>query len=794
MSKNFQFTYCSHVNGYVPLIDSFYFMKKQHLLLAVVGLFLSLNTFANPFVTVKGKVIDANTQQPLVGANLYLSDLKAFTSTNATGEFTFNNLPAKGKFLLEVRYIGYKTSSQLIDLANFKDIVFRLESSVIESAEIVITGTPFSAKNKTNSLAVITVSRDKLAQSSASNLIDAISKVPGVAQVTTGGAISKPSIRGLGYNRVLTMVDGVREEGQQWGDEHGVQVDQFAAARIEVLKGPASLLYGSDALGGVINIIDDLVPAAGDFNGNFTTNYSTNGGLTGSSLMMQGNNDGFIYRGRVSYKNAYGFGYQKKVVPNSGFNEINTSAMLGLNKNWGYTHLSLSRFATNIGLVEEGPDNNGDYLDENGAIINNKDARTRVLELPYQNINHYRAALNSNILINGGQLKSALAFQRNIRKEFEETKDEPGLNLGLNSYTYDVKYSFANDGKWEPTIGLQGMHQTNMNSGEEFLVPDYNSNNIGAFVYLKRNFGHGAINAGVRYDYKNMDGKELSEDHIGHQHQIFSAFNNSFSNLTGSLGFAVDIYENLNLKGNIGSGFRAPNIAELGANGVHHGTFRYEIGNSNLKQENSLQFDMSLTYEAESITLGLNAYRNKIYNYIYLSNQNGETIDAEDHHSGLIETYPLYRFLQTDANLVGGEAAIDFHFVKALHFENTIAYVKGTNNATKSPLPFIPGFSLNNEFSFEPNIGGLDDSFIKIGLTNVFKQGRIDAFETTTDGYSLLNAGLGTSFKMKNGKLKMWITGQNLTNKLYYNHLSRYKLAGIYNQGRNVSFGMRLPL
>lgn len=769
-------------------------MKRLQLLVTVFGILLSLNAFANTLVSIKGKVVDATTQAPLAGATLYISDLKASTSTNSNGEFTFNNVPSKGKFLLEVRYLGYKTSSKLIDLSVQQDISFALEPSVIESAEVVITGTPFSANNKTNSLAVVSVSRDQLAQSAATNLVDAIAKVPGVSQITTGGAISKPTIRGLGYNRVLTMVDGAREEGQQWGDEHGVQVDQFSAARIEVLKGPASLLYGSDALGGVINIIDDLVPAAGDYNGNFTTNYNTNGGLTASSLMMQGNTNGFVYRGRVSYKNAYGFGYKNQIVPNAGFNEINTSAMLGLNKTWGYTHLSLSRFATNIGLVEDGPNADGNFLDEEGNIVSKSDARTRSLNLPFQNINHYRAALNSNVLLGGGQLKSTFAFQRNIRKEFEETKEEPGLNLGLNSYTYDVKYSFANHGTWEPTIGLQGMYQTNRNSGEEFLVPDYNSNNIGAFAYLKRNFENGAINAGVRYDYKKIDGKELFEKHDDHQHLIFSAFDNSFSNFTGSLGFAFDIAKNLNLKGNIGSGFRAPNIAELGANGVHHGTFRYEIGNSDLKQETSLQFDLGLTYQAENITLGLNAYSNKIYDYIYLSNLSGETIDAEDHHSGATETYPVYRFLQTDASLVGGEASVDFHLVKALHFENTFAYVKGTNKATNSPLPFIPAASLNNEIRFEPNIKGLNDSFIKVGLTNVFKQDRIDAFETETDGYTLFDAGIGTSFKTKQGKLNVWVTGQNLTNKLYYNHLSRYKLANIYNPGRNVSLGISVPL
>jgi len=765
-------------------------MKRLHLLVTVFGILLSLSTFANSLVSIKGKVIDASTQAPLAGATLYISDLKASTSTNANGEFVFNNVPPRGRFLVEVRYLGYKTSSKLIDLSAQQDITFALEPSVIESAEVVITGTPFSSHNKTNSLAVVAVNRDKLAQAAATNLVDAIAKVPGVAQVTTGGAISKPTIRGLGYNRVLTMVDGAREEAQQWGDEHGIEVDQFSAARIEVLKGPASLLYGSDALGGVINIIDDLVPAPGEVNGNFTTNYNTNGGLTASSLMMQGNSDGFVYRGRVSYKNAYGFGYKDRIVPNAGFNEINTSAMLGLNKTWGYTHLSLSRFATNIGLVEEGPDEDGNYLDEDGNVISNSDAKSRKLELPYQNINHYRAALNSNVLIGGGQLKSTFAFQRNIRKEFEESKDEPGLNLGLNSYTYDVKYSFANDGKWEPTIGLQGMYQTNRNSGEEFLVPDYNSNNIGAFAYLKRNFNNGAINAGIRYDYKKIKGFDL-ENEDGDA--VFTAFDNNFSNLSGSLGFAVELAKNLNLKGNIGSGFRAPNIAELGANGKHEGTFRYEIGNNNLKQETSLQFDLGLEYNAENITLGLNAYSNKIYNYIYLSNLNNETIDNED-EDGNIETLPIYRFLQTDASLIGGEASVDFHLVKALHFENTFAYVKGTNKATNSPLPFIPAASLNNEIRFEPHLKGLSDSFIKVGLTNVFKQDRIDAFETETDGYTLLDAGIGTSFKTKRGKLNVWVTGQNLTDKLYYNHLSRYKLAGIYNPGRNVSFGISVPL
>lgn len=761
----------------------------SYILYFVLALFGTIQANATTLAEINGKVTDASTKAPLPGATIYISDLKATTLSNAAGEFTIRNIPQKGKFLVEVRYIGFKTTSMLVDLSQPKPLHFELEPSIIESAEVVITGTPFSANNKSNSLAVVSIGRDKLTQNAGTNLVDALSKVPGISQISTGGAISKPTIRGLGYNRVLTMVDGAREEAQQWGDEHGIETDQFAAARVEVLKGPASLLYGSDALGGVINIIDDFVPAEGDFNGNLSSTYSTNNGLTGTSLMLQGNQNGFVYRGRVSYKNAHGFSYGKLTVPNSGFNETNTSAMVGLNKPWGYTHLNLSRFNTNIGLVEAGPNAYGKFIDEDGNIIPKSDARTRSLDIPFQGINHYRAALNSNILLGGGQLKSTFAYQHNIRKEFEESKDEAGLHLNLQSYTYDVKYSFPVAGQWEPTVGIQGMVQQNKNNGDEYLIPDYNSHNIGFFGYLKKNFEKGAVNMGLRYDYKQTSGKDLMEDGTA----VFTAFNNRFSNVSGSVGLAYELTKKLLFRANAGSGFRAPNIAELGANGRHEGTFRYEIGNPNLKQETSLQFDLGLTYTSENITLGLNAYKNRIYNYIY-ARAFIDQIMPFISESGITSYLPVFRFVQTDADFTGGETSVDFHLVKAIHFENTFSYVKGTNKANGSPLPFIPAASLNNELRFEPEIKGLSDPFLKIGLNHVFKQNRFDSFETETGGYSLLEAGIGTAVKVKNGKISVWLSGQNLGNKLYFNHLSRYKPVGIYNPGRNITFGINIPI
>ncbi|MCY1512496.1 Vitamin B12 transporter BtuB [compost metagenome] len=429
-------------------------------------------------------------------------------------------------------------------------------------------------------------------------------------------------------------------------------------------------------------------------------------------------------------------------------------------------------------------------MDEEGGLITDKVARERGMTIPYQGINHYRVALNSNVLLNGGQLKSTFAFQNNIRKEFEESAEEPGLHLDLASYTYDIKYSFPSKGQWEPTIGLQGMYQQNVNKGDEYLIPDYNSNNVGFFGYLKRNFEKGAVNFGLRYDYKKVNGRELYDED---GNMVFTSFQNQFSNVSGSIGLSYEFTKDLIFRANAGSGFRAPNIAEMGANGRHEGTFRYEIGNPDLKQETSLQFDLGLTYTSANITMGINAYSNRIYNYIYAGNFNGETLPFTD-EEGLSTTLPVYRFVQTNADLLGAEASVDFHLVKAIHFENTFSYVKGTNRASHSPLPFIPAASLSNELRFEPEIKGIHDGFIRFGLNHAFKQGRFDTFETRTDGYTLIEAGIGGAFKVKQGKINVWLSGQNLSNKLYFNHLSRYKPVGIYNPGRNISFGVNIPI
>jgi iron complex outermembrane receptor protein len=767
-------------------------MKKILLLLAVLLSALTFSrTYAAEVAELKGKITDAQTKSPLPGATIFIPDLRKSAVSDENGDFVLKNAPARGRFLVQVSYIGYRTVTQMMDFSSPGSFVFALHPSVIEGREVVITGSGSSSDNRKNSTSVTTVNKADLLYRPSTNLMDALSRIPGVSQVTTGPAISKPVIRGLSYNRVVTLNNGVKQQGQQWGDEHGVEIDQYSADHVEILRGPASLMYGSDALGGVINILDAPPAPEGTLRGEFLTNYATNNGLTGNSLMLQGNENGFVYKVRGSYKNAYSYKTATEYVPNSGFNETNFEGQIGLNKKWGYAHLDASSFRTNIGFYEPARNEEGQLVDEDGNTFSDEQNKDRTLAYPKQDIRHYKIALNSNILLGDGSLKATLGFQHNLRRELGAADEGPSLFLNSYTYSYDLKYSFKEVNGWAPVVGVSGefMHSLNT-TGLEQLVPDFDSQSLGGFVFVKKTWDNDTFNAGARFDYRKMTGKEFHGD------ADFNPFTNKFNHLTGALGYTHEFSDAFSFKANAGSAFRAPNIAELSSNGVHEGVFRYEIGNPDLKPEESYQLDASFNYENKYVSLSLGGFANLINNYIYY-NTSGETIAVDD------RDFPIYNFVQDNAFLRGIEASFTLHPVSFIHFENGFSYTRATNRTTKESLPFIPAATLHNELRFEPTIAGTNHSYVSVGIDNFFKQTKIDSFEQATSGYTLLNAAIGTTLKLsKNQDITVYVAGKNLLDKAYYDHLSRFKpgrlsdedpTLGIYNQGRSITFGVNIP-
>lgn len=756
------------------------FLSFIFILFSFIG--ITANVKANAVSSLSGRVTDKQTGQPIAGAVISVSALRIGVSTNAKGEYTLPNLP-KTKLMIDVSQLGYKTITQSVDISTTTTLNFEMEVSVIEANEVVVTGSPILGKNSKNSTPIEVVSRKTITQSGATNIVDALSKVPGVSQVTTGGAISKPVIRGLSYNRVVTLSNDVKQEGQQWGDEHGVEIDQYSAAKVEVLRGPASLFYGSDALGGVINVIDPVVTTPGNFKGQFNTNYSLNNGLTANNLQFEGNTNGFVYRLNGTYKNAMSYKTPEERVYNSAFKEDDQSAMIGLNKSWGFAHLTYSRFNTKLGLTEGERDDNGNFVDEEGNQVPSSDLESRSIFLPFQHITHQKVALNTNISLGKGFLKTTLGFQNNQRKELEESATDPATFFYLNTYSLDSKYYFPEYKGWAPVIGISGTIQNNENKGEEALIPAYDMYSAGVFAYVKKEWDRLSFDAGVRFDNRKLNGKQEFQ---------FDEFSNSFSNVSGSVGMTYQLTEALNFKANIGRGFRAPNIAELSADGIHEGAFRYEIGNVNLKQETSTQFDASLDWEGKYLSAGLNGYYNFINDYIYYQNTNNEETEVD----GVF--YPVYRYVQGNSAIRGLEASFDIHPISALHFENSFAYTRGTNNDAKTDLPFIPQAKLINtlRYDFDGKKGALvSNLFASVGLETSFKQDKVDPFESTSNGYTLLNASVGATLRNEAGKevISLFINGRNLTDKSYIDHLSRFKEIGVANIGRNITFGVSVP-
>jgi iron complex outermembrane receptor protein len=780
--------------------------------------------------SLSGKVVDKLTQAPLPGATVYLPDLRVGAAADAQGNYTIKNLP-KGKYLVDVHYIGYAAYTETVTISGPTTKDFVLAETLIEKNEVVITGANLATSVKKTPTPISVIRRDYLDDNISTNIIDAIGKVPGVTQLSTGPAISKPFIRGLGYNRVVVVGDGIRQEGQQWGDEHGIEIDDYNVSRIEVLKGPASLIYGSDALAGVVNIVPPAPLPVGKIKGNVEANYQTNNGLMAYHADIAGNNNGFSWGAYVTQKQAHD--YKNKYddyVFDSRFNNTNFGANIGINKQWGYSHLSFSSFNQHLGLVEGDRDSNGNFLklvNNNGVAeevpVTGSDNKSYSMTVPKQQINHQKIVWDNNLYLNnGGRLGLTLGYQLNQRREFGDVLNPgtPGLYLHLQTFNYALKYYLPEMKGWQTTVGVNGMQQTNENKGEEFLIPAYDLFDFGAFAVTSKTFNKLTLSGGLRFDNRSMNSKALFLDANGKPatggDAKFDAFKRNFSNVSGSVGLSYEASDRVVLKLNAARGFRAPNIAELSANGVHEGTIKYEYGNQDLKPEVSTQVDAGVDFNTQHVSLNASLFYNHINNFIFsrkLFNQAGsDSIPATDNDEG----YSAFKYQQTDANLYGGELMLDIHPhpIDWLHFENTVSYVRATtSNSTDSTkyLPNIPATRWLSELKGRfKKVGNspLQNAYIGVQMDVNFAQNNVfSAYETETptSGYTLFNAGLGSDFVNKKNKrlFSLHFAVNNFTDVAYQNHLSRLKYApinevtgrsGVYNVGRNFSLKLAIPI
>jgi len=690
------------------------------------------------------------------------------------------------------------------------DVFFRH----LQLNELTVTGVTGDTKLKHATAPVSIVSPQVLRATASTNIIDAIAHQPGVSQLTTGGSISKPIIRGLGYNRVIVMSEGVRQEGQQWGDEHGIEVDGNSVNSIEILKGPASLMYGSDAMAGVVILHQQPTLAEGEMKANVSSEYQTNNGLFHYSLQVAGNQQGFVWDARYSdkmahaYKNKYD-GY----VPGSQFRERAGRLMLGVNKAWGHSRLTWSAYHLTPSIIE------GERDVVTGDLVCLSVSPTSYSKsLPFQQVKHYKLVWDNSLNLSSGYLKAIIGYQQNRRQEFEESADDYELYFKLHTLTYDLRYITNEFNGWKLSTGIGGMYQKSGNEGEEYLIPDYRLFDFGLYATATKTIGERwTLNGGVRYDHRRLHGYELMED----GEQRFTDFSRHFNGLTGSIGAVFNVSDNLNVKLNVARGFRTPNMSELASNGVHEGSIRYEQGNQQLKAEYSLQADLGVDFTSRYFSAQLALFANRIDNYIF-THRVAEEIE---------EGYLTYVYTQGDARLLGFEAGVDFHPVHSVHFSNTFSYVDARLTSHHSSLtsenkylPFTPAPKWSSELKWElshhshPTVAHhhttdaahrslLNNLYVAAALDCYLKQSHVysaDDTETETPGYALLSLSAGTDIQLHGKKIaELYVTADNLLDKAYQNHLNRLKYAdlntvtgrrGVYNMGRNITFKVVVPI
>ncbi|MEG9326739.1 TonB-dependent receptor [Salinimicrobium catena] len=750
----------------------------------LLGLFFILPLFTYSQYNISGVVLDENSGEPVIGATVELQKTEKIAVTDLDGKFSFSGLP-QAEYTLIISSLGYGTRTVKFSLPGEETFEILLSPTAIEIEEVIVS-TPFHQLQSDNVMKVERATVEDLNRTGALNLSEGISKIAGVETITTGSGIGKPVIRGLSSNRVLVYTQGVRLENQQFGDEHGLGVSSSGVESVEVIKGPASLLYGSDALGGVLYLnpekfapVDSTqIDLAGNYYSN-TLGYEANAGIKTS-----GENLKFLVRGNYAAHSDYETGNGNRVT-NTRYDEWDLKTGLGF-RTTGYSgDLRYNLNSSRTGIPEE-----------IGIQSTSKD-----LQEPYQQVENHILSLDNTFFLNNATLDVKLGYSFNDRKEFEEEHEEEleedhegeteeehaaheegeaALEMHLETLNYDVKYNFPRYGKFETIIGLQGMHQTNRNFGEEFLIPDATTTDFGILATSHYHLEKVDFQAGLRYDHRNIDSKAMGE--IGSE-DFRSSLERSFNSYNGAVGMKVDLTRQLSSRLNLATGFRAPNLAELTSRGSHHGTNRYEIGNPDLENEQNYQLDLALEYRNVHFEVFTNAFYNKVSNYIFLS-PTGEIIDEN----------AVFEYVQDDAELYGGEAGFHLHPhpLDWLHIESSYELVIGKKENGEY-LPLIPAQSVLNTFrtEFKDN-GWLNEAFALVSLKTVFDQNNPGNFETSTPGYSLLNAGVGNTFYWNSTALELRISGNNLLDKTYISHLSRLKPDGIANMGRNIIFSTRL--
>jgi iron complex outermembrane receptor protein len=711
------------------------------------------SSFAPPH-TIRGR-LTGEDGQPLSGATVRIVELGREGTIDENGDFALPGVPS-GSYTVSFDILGYAPAVRRITVADADvtlNVSLKLSPIELPGVQVTATGSATSALESPQPTRI--VGGEELREAQSASIGETLEGVPGVHSLSTGIGIGKPVIRGLTSNRVLILDDGQRLETQQWGDEHGPDIETADAERIEVIRGPASVLYGSDAIGGVINVVQPPLPDAigrapfvgGSLKGNFGSNNSGRDG----TLSIFGASGGLGYRVSGTSRASESVRTPDYVLWNSSNSDNRASGQLGYRGGWGSIAGKFSYLDERIELTDEDP-----------------------AETPFQRVAESRARTDLTLPLGASRLEATLGYERNRRREFEEAgATDVALGLLSNSYTGEGHFHHPQLGPLVGLLGLSAQHTKFEKFGEETLIPNTRADNIGVFAFEQSEFDRWNLSFGLRFDYRHLD---VDDDvDIG-----VTAQTRDWSSLTGNVGVLYRVAEPVALVLNVGRGFRAPSTFDLFSNGVHEGTIAFERGDPTLKTEKSLNTDLAVRVQTYNALAEISGFVNVVQDYIF-------TIPTSevDPESG----FQIFDITQGDATLAGLEASLDYHPTDYLHLHGAADYVRGQNTTTDEPLPAMPPLRATYSVRLEGGARGpFQDAYLSFGGESNARQTRLDPSEAEffaqafdgagfrSEAYTLLNLVGGFALVAAPGRtVRLDLQLRNLLNEAYADYLSRIK-------------------
>jgi iron complex outermembrane receptor protein len=747
----------------------------------ILAMLFSSFSFAEKENDLMGTVKDKITGMAIPGVAVTIPELNRGMVTDHNGKFSLVTLPKKS-LTIQFSLLGFKTLILKLNLANLKEeLVIEMEETTTTIDEVVVSGA-YIMSRENSPIAIEKIYREELLKMPSPSLMSSLSRTPGINEVSLGPGIGKPVIRGLSFSRVLSVYQGARFENQQWGADHGLGLNETGISSVEVIKGPASIIYGSGAMAGVIHLVEERDAANGEIEGELNLRaYSNTLGIRREAGIKGATSDGMTWSARgaleshADYKDGNG-----ETIGNSRFATQNFKGGLGLQKKWGGTRLRYSYLNQNLGLIDE---------PEPAKLATRRNDRT--MQLPFQQIQDHFLNTVTNVFLGEDRVKATFGYHWNFREEIESQIYEVDLGLRQENFIYDMKYYTSLTPDLEAVLGVQGFYLKNKNflNSNAILIPDALKDDRSVYGLLNYTKSKWILQGGVRYDYRKVVADASGDLFVEHDFILPGnpekrQMERSFDGFTASSGITFKPSEKWRFRINVASGFRAPDLAELFSNGPHPGTSRFESGNAAFVREQNVQTDLGIRHQNTEFTGTLEGFYNLVNNYIFFA--------PSDERRGNLT---VWRFEQDDARLFGGEAYLKIHpsTIKWFSGSTSFSMVMGQKNPDGTYLPYIPPYKWNQEINFKfMDWGIFHQPYLGWSGSLILNQERVAPLEEATPGYFLMSANMGGSFMLGKLKIAAFLNITNLLDRHYLDHLSLYRPFGVHQMGRNTTFHLKL--